>query len=273
MAQVMAPWVPSFTAAAATELETQPFITFAFATVDQSGLPHVRTVAFRGFLFNEKKTNVLTFTTDKRMIKYGEILSKGNFEACFYSHKLRKQFRFSGIAKFLDSDRTPNIVLPKPATLPENPKTDESDETPLEMERKSYHPGFVKGDDPLEYPLISPTLNKAIKGWDELPDLHPPTQDEWDSELNRQWESLSRTMKSSFRKPTPGSKVTKEKQKLLDSISRGVDGGSDDTGLQNFSLVCLFVDEVDYVDLSEGGRRSILRRAAGDQWKETEVCP
>ncbi|GMF01563.1 unnamed protein product [Ambrosiozyma monospora] len=103
--------------------------------------------------------------------------------------------------------------------------------------------------------------------------LHPPTDEEWEAERQRIWSGLSRGMKKSFKKPQPGSVLTDEKLKLLDSISRGVDGGSSE--YDNFVVVCMFVDSVDYVDFSGGGRdrRYVYKKTGLGTWREIEVCP
>lgn len=87
----MAPWVPMFTQSCKNA--KQAFIPFQFATVAESvdgiPLPKCRTVVFRDFLFDERKTNVLTFNTDLRSNKVEESFPNGNgtclFEACFIS--------------------------------------------------------------------------------------------------------------------------------------------------------------------------------------------
>ena len=77
MFQDMASWVPIFRNTIEGELtlneKNPPFVSFQLATVDAQGVPHVRTMVYRGFLFNDKTTNVLTFVTDKRMNKYEEL--------------------------------------------------------------------------------------------------------------------------------------------------------------------------------------------------------
>lgn len=61
-----------------------PFTTFQLATIDtKTGYPSNRTVVFRGWLFDNIETSVITFTTDKRMQKYQEILQNDKFEVVF----------------------------------------------------------------------------------------------------------------------------------------------------------------------------------------------
>lgn len=243
--QYMGPWIPSFSSAVNRNLESAPFVSFSFATVDQNGSPKVRTCAYRGFLFNDKKTNILTFTTDIRMEKFQHLSKNPKFEACFWFPDSNEQFRLSGNAKVLTHERISSI-----------------------------------NSEIGEYPLISPQLVKSNKSSLDLSQLQhqdystfeKPSTCEWESELNSKWEALSGNLKSSFRNPEPGSKIDSEKQKLLDSISRGVDGSHEEDGQKNFSLVLLLVDKVDYVNLNNPSR-CIYERYDDDQWTEDEVCP
>ncbi|CCH45706.1 hypothetical protein BN7_5291 [Wickerhamomyces ciferrii] len=247
--QYMAPWVPAFTNAVTRQLESNqlPFITCSFATVDSNGSPRVRTCIYRGFVFDDKKTNVITLTTDIRMEKYEHLTSNPKFETCFWFPTTNEQFRISGNAKILTTSNT---------------------------ETFSQELG--------EYPLVSPTALKQYSSsldlsnhenhHNSIHDLKPSAQ-EWEAELKNKWESLSRNLKSSFRKPDPGSVLTPEKQKLLDSISRGVDGSNEIDGTKNFGLVLLLPENVDYVNLNGHQSRYKHDRVDEDQWDETEICP
>lgn len=241
--QLMGTWVPAFSAAVARHLETEPFVTFSFATVDGKGNPSVRTCIYRGFVFGDKKTNVLSFTTDSRMEKLGHVQTNGKFEACFWFPKSNKQFRLSGQARTLTFATTNEI-------------------------------NAAIG----EYPLVSPNLLSRYRSFTDLAAIQStasqkPTSEEWEQELQSKWNDLSPKLKSSFRKPAPGSTVTGEKKKLLDSIARGVDGASETDGQKNYALVLLLVDRVDYVDLNGHQARYIYERYDSDQWSEEEVCP
>ncbi|SMN22491.1 similar to Saccharomyces cerevisiae YGR017W Putative protein of unknown function [Maudiozyma saulgeensis] len=88
------------------------------------------------------------------------------------------------------------------------------------------------------------------------------THEEWEDEIMRQWGQMSRGAKSLYRKPAPGSPLSEANRKKLDKIQRGVDGAHDDTGLENFGLVCLLVDKVDYLNLKDGsgGERRLFER-------------
>lgn len=242
----MAPWVPAFTNAVTRQLETASFITFSFATVDSNGAPKVRTCVYRGFIFNDKKTNVITFTTDIRMEKFEHLKTNPKFEACFWFPATNEQFRVSGDAKLLTMNNTTTF---------------------------NHELG--------NYPLISPNVIKQYSSSLDLSNTEHhntsapsnPSPQEWESELKGKWEDLSRNLKSSFRKPEPGSIITPEKQKLLDSISRGVDGSHEVDGAKNFALVLLLADKVDYANLNGHQSRYVYSRYDDDQWDETEICP
>lgn len=83
-----APWVPILNNCVSNELvatnNNPPFTTFQLATIDpKTGYPQNRTLIYRGWLFNNKSSNVITFTTDRRMEKYQELLHNDKVEAVF----------------------------------------------------------------------------------------------------------------------------------------------------------------------------------------------
>ncbi|KAH3681101.1 hypothetical protein WICPIJ_007933 [Wickerhamomyces pijperi] len=253
--QFMAPWVPSFRKAIQTHRESHPFVAFSFATVDSNNCPHVRTVIDRGFLFDDKKSNILTFTTDIRMDKLRDLSNNGKFEAVFWFEGTNEQFRVSGEAKVLTQDNVETFS------------------------------GSIG-----EYPLVSPGFLKSHSSGLDLSHFNQsqlslastatnsnhnrPSAEEWSQELQTKWGELSSNLKSSFRKPQPGSTITAEKQKLLDSLSRGVDGSNEEDGRKNYGLVLMLVDKCDYVNLSgPHHQRWLYERNAEDQWDETELCP
>lgn len=308
MLQSLALWNPSFTSAMQTELETgdSPFTIFNFSNVDSNNYPASRTCIFRGFLFDQEKTNVLMFTTDKRSSKYKDLLLNPKFDACFYFHKLRKQFRFKGTVRVISDELVPIISYEASNfdNLNDNDNEDEESDSSADSndKKKNDQQSLInqylslsnteqscKITEPLHYKLFSPKFVKSFEDSSvSLSDLahsytgrieqsvsKTPTREEWESERLRVWNALSRNMKKTFRKPTPGSPLTEEKRKLLDAINRGVDGSNSSTGYENFVVVCMFVDIVDEVNLSGSGydRRYIYRRTNNDTWKEHEVCP
>lgn len=297
--QYMAPWVPTFNSSVQAELvasnNTPPFVSFQFATCDDQGYPHNRTLVFRGFLFDDKSNNILTFTTDKRMSKYQELINNDKFEAVFYFAKLKKQFRFRGRARIIDEEYKPLIDLSsiQPKTILQkhiSRNSDDSDEDSdaesedgqLSLHVKAHH---NKQLNPVSYPVLSPTLNQKLQreksttnlSYTNLHDLsaidyYPPQQNEWEQEITRQWANLLKNLKSTFRKPLPLTPLTADNQKLIDKIARGVDGKKEEAGLTNFAVVALFVDYVDLVEL-EKDRRYIYKKDGYHTWSEEEVCP
>ncbi|KAH3680414.1 hypothetical protein WICMUC_000345 [Wickerhamomyces mucosus] len=250
--QYMGPWIPSFTNAISSHLDSSPFVTFSFATVDKSGFPKVRTCIYRGFLFNDKKTNILTFTTDIRMDKYEHLSSNPKFEAVFWFPATNEQFRLSGDAKVLTYNNTESFSQ----SLSNYPIV-----SPNAIKRYSSS-------------LDLSNIHNTLQHQQSVSDIHAkPTSDEWEGELNSKWEQLSGNLKSSFRKPEPGSSMSSDKQKLLDSISRGVDGSNADDGKKNFSLVLMLVDKCDYINLNGRQSRYQYERFDDDQWTEDEICP
>lgn len=113
MIHQMAPWVPQFIQSCKNH--TQAFVPFTFATVDtQTMKPKCRTVIFRDFLFHDKRSNVLTFTSDLRGDKVKEIRGNGEttapFEACFYFPNTWEQYRFSGECFVVSQRDMPAVV-------------------------------------------------------------------------------------------------------------------------------------------------------------------
>jgi hypothetical protein len=301
MLQPLALWSPSFTSALQTELETgeSPFTLFNFSNVDSNNYPSTRTCVSRGFLFGQENTNVLVFTTDKRSTKYKDLLKNPRFDACYYFHKMRKQFRFKGSVRMISDDLTPVISYEMKESNDQidsvDGNKDDSDTSSIEDESRSLISQYLsqsnntekrhKISEPLHYKLFSPEFVKAFEGSSvSLSDLghktnknisKTPTDEEWQNERLRVWNELSRSMKKSFRKPIPGSPLTEENRKLLDAINRGVDGSNSSTGYENFVVVCMFVELVDEVALGGSGsdRRYLYRKTNNDMWKEYEVCP
>ncbi|SCU98215.1 LADA_0H11386g1_1 [Lachancea dasiensis] len=326
MIHQMAPWVPQFIQS--WKNHSQTFTPFSFATVDPiTNRPKCRTVIFRDFLFHDKRSNVLTFTTDMRGDKVKEILASGSetapFEACFYFPSTWEQYRFSGKCFVVSQQQTPPISskynLPDAGTI-EYPilspsvhggaqelyKYDEGQQQQLkghgeagdEEEEQEDSEGSAaacqaeggsvpaSGSQPADLSRSSTSSSRGggapahpnrVLG---SPDYAPPLAKEWQLELTRQWFNLSRSTKAQFRKPDPGTPVTSETSKQLDKIQRGVDGAKEDAGFDNFGVVCLCIEEVDFLNLKDGrgGERWKFRRhvdpdTGAESWNEEEVCP
>lgn len=314
MLQSLALWNPSFTSAMQTELEAGdlPFVLFNFSNVDSNNYPSTRSCVLRGFLFDQEKTNVLVFTTDKRSTKYKDLLKNPRFDACFYFSKLKKQYRFKGTVRMISDDLTPNIAYESGFDLcnggnedvvDESNEGNKSDTSSIDDEHESLisqylsqHNKTLKPQtiyEPLNYKLFSPNFIKTFEDSSiSLSDLGNkmnshnineedeelskiPTTEEWQNERLRVWNALTRNMKKSFKKPIPGTPITEESRKLLDAINRGVDGNNSSTGYENFVVVCMFVELVDEVVMGGSGydRRHIYRKTHNHLWKEYEVCP
>lgn len=308
--QYMASWVPIFVSAMEAELAAKdnspPFTAFQFATVNRQGFPHTRTLINRGWLFDDKTTNVLTFVTDKRTDKYQELMDNDRFEAVFYFEKSRKQFRLRGHARLLDDNHVPQLDLEKiqprhiidmnsqgsssddEAESYRDTNPDESDDGLLfgkaPEKNETIRAGSVQAR-PLVFPIISPNVVSNIHkngsmmsmSFANLQDLNDtefsaPSQEEWNAEILRLWKSISKGLKLSFRGPLPRAELDETNQKLIDKISRGVDGKKEESGMKNFAVVAMFIDHVDYFD-DEKKRRFFYDRDETFHWHEMEVCP
>jgi pyridoxamine 5'-phosphate oxidase len=303
--QYMAPWVGGFVNTVDTALNAEggpPYVACQLATVDSQGFPHVRTLVYRGFLFNDKANNVITLTTDKRLDKYQELLHNDKFEAVFWFPNARKQYRFRGIARIIDDEYKPLVDVSSinPRTIIERERlsasesdsdSDNDDDSGARLELKALHSPVspplrpLNNNSPISHSIISPSLASTLQQYKsannllytnlhdlQSVDLRPPSDQEWDDEIARQWNGLSKKLKASFRKPTPKTKMDDVKQKKIDSIRRGVDGKKEESGLQNFALIALFTDYVDLYE-DEKDRRYIYEKDSYQMWSENEVCP
>lgn len=331
--QHMASWVPVFKAALENQLNigNEQYIPFQLSTIGTDGFPKARTVVFRGFLFSDKTNNILTFTTDTRMEKYKELEADDRIEAVFNLMSVKKQFRFKGRARIIDSKYKPIIDLStiQPRNYIRNVSSgydseeEEEEEEGEEEEEKGEENDNNNNDDdddndndndntrddndeadklsfsvktklnlntsvqnkPINHHLVSPALvhrlysatqekNMSFSNLGSLPEVNflPPTDTEWDEEISRQWESLSKHLKKTFRKPPPKSIMNHDNAKLIDSIHRGVDGKKEIDGLKNFAVIGLFIESCDYFD-NEKDKRVIFEKDSYHLWKEYEVCP
>lgn len=310
-----APWVSTFNHCLEHQLlsheNTQPFITFQLATIDnETGFPHNRTLVYRGWLFDDKSSNVITFTTDKRMSKYRELMANDKFEAVFYLSHVKKQFRFRGRARIISDECYPTIDLSglyysqwvqdtdliitsatddRPllyhqqlqALIGHQPSQSHLQAQPHGVQRHDEHRTNGKHHavevqkQPISSSVLSPTVgtinSHLIDDYSSI-EFIPPSKDDWDEEIERQWHQLLKKLKKSFRKPTPKEPITDSNAKLISSINRGVDGKKDDAGLTNFAVVGLFIEYVDFYELDKD-RRYIYEMDEFHQWSEQEVCP
>ena len=219
-------------------------------------------MVYRGFLFDDRRNNVLVFHTDLRSSKLKT--DSHLYECCFNFSNTWEQFRFDG-EWFVISRNGDHSVRDKLIA--------------------KYGVFISDRDKPVETRADNDTREA----------FRPVQAEDWQEEVIRQWNSLSRTAKALYKKPVPGSPLTEETSRQLDKLQRGVDGGKEDAGLENFGIVCLCVQRVDYLNLKGGhgggGERCIFeRRVKADVsetlveahhpdaedsavWEETTVCP
>ncbi|CAD1812929.1 Pyridoxamine 5'-phosphate oxidase family protein [Candida parapsilosis] len=266
-----APWVPILNNCVSNELaatdNNPPFTTFQLATIDsKTGYPQNRTLIYRGWLFNNKSSNVITFTTDKRMEKYQELLDSDKVEAVFWFGHIRKQIRFRGKVRLLDSEHQPSIDL--------NHITS-GEVTPIELDSNEDDSRARVQKQPVQTSLISPSFVENDNTQEDLSTYQyaPPTREEWQQELDRQWNGLSKALKTSFRKPDPKSPMTEDKAKLISKIQRGVDGKKEEDGYKNFAVGTIFVNYVDYYEQDKDKRFVYELDEESHTWTEEEVCP
>lgn len=276
----MAPWVPLFQQSCKNNLnEKHPFTPFQFSTVeistDDDGneevRPRVRTVVLRDFLFNDKKTNVLTFNTDLRSDKMKvNSNQKQYFESCFYFPGTWEQYRLSGewfSVSLNGENEIDDKMLAKYGILIKeiirsNDKNDDTTSTTTINEKNNDKTNDVDE-------------NNEMDEQGEITDIiyRFPECKDWNDEVMREWCTLSRSAKSLYRKPPPGEILTNETSKILDKIQRGVDGAKEDAGLENFCVVCLCIDQVDYLNLKDGrgGERRVFRRCFDAVLSESDL--
>ncbi|SCV00046.1 LANO_0F04940g1_1 [Lachancea nothofagi CBS 11611] len=308
MIHQMAPWVPQFIQS--WKNHSQTFTPFYFATIDPlTNKPKCRTVIFRDFLFHDKRSNVLTFTTDLRGDKVKEILASGAetapFEACFYFPSTWEQYRFSGKCFVVSQKQAPPIssmynqtdpgtieypilspgVYGEDQVLYQHENDQESDhesDSESEVASDGTRPSPPEARRP-ELSRCSTRSSNGLKHSNHIlgpKDYSPPLAKEWSLELNRQWANLSRSTKAQFRKPDPGVPLTSGTRKQLDKIQRGVDGAKEDAGFDHFGVVCLCIEEVDFLNLKDGRggerwkyHRNVDASNGVETWNEAEVCP
>ncbi|KAL6937426.1 hypothetical protein ACO0RG_003932 [Hanseniaspora osmophila] len=257
--------------------------------------PSCRTVVFRDFLFNDKKSNILTYVTDLRSEKLQDIKDNGGvFEACFYFPDTMEQYRLSGSTQVVISLETLSTLSHAPAVInnlvvspsicgghtksvlkkmesllkqKESKKTGNNANATLQtngVDVKSTASSAESHNDHSDTESLDEQIYEVTEDLEENKDIDidtyaPPTEREWFLELQRHWMNLSKTSRSQYRKPEPGLRINDDLEKKLDKINRGVDGQTEEVGLPNFGIVCLIVDKVDYLNLKNNGNR-------GERW-------
>lgn len=281
------PWVPAMDTCLS---QTSRPHTFTFCTLSRDGLPRARTCVFRSWLFNDRSTGVLLFTTDKRSAKMSDLTyNQGKFEACFYFPNPGAQFRLAGFAQPLSLHQHPTMAMPAAAPfLPPPPHfhymhsqpqlasspPSSGDDEDSDHDHWSCAPKPAPPTHNLPYPLYSPAWKEATSIYAAAAEHAPPppTPDEWRAEYMRIWASMRPEAKASFRRPQPGQPLSPSNSKLIDAISRGVDGSHDERGLDNFIVMVMFVNSVDHLS-DRLNRRAQYDRENIEDWSEQEVCP
>ncbi|KAK9240334.1 pyridoxamine 5'-phosphate oxidase-domain-containing protein [Lipomyces kononenkoae] len=130
--------------------------------------------------------------------------------------------------------------------------------------------------------LVYLTTEKEVVIHDAALDEVAAASSEVQAEFDRAWNSLSPMMRLSFCKPNPGAELTAERWQVLEKIEKltdeakagaGVAAELLDEGKQNFVLILLGPETVDYVDVEGVGRRILFSRANEYEWVFHEICP
>lgn len=268
--QSISPWVPLIREAGLTRSASK-FIPFTFCTVSRDNRPKARTCVFRGWLFDDPSTGVLEFTTDIRMNKVDDLQNSDLFESVFYFPDTRMQFRISGFCQMISSNTFPSLISRSPLSPIGSPRSSTFNGP---SSGSSTNENSNSNSDASLYPICSPSKSEdELKNLAKSGQFPSPTEQEWTTEYDRLWDALSSNMKSTFKKPPPGTTLNEESRKAIDSISRGADGLSENEGKSNFVVMLMFPNSVDMVNLHDGGQRSLFDRVNYDEWTEEEVCP
>lgn len=84
---------------------------------------------------------------------------------------------------------------------------------------------------------------------------------------------MRQSTQATFRRPPPGSHMSPPSHRAIDKIARGVDGYSDESGLENFTVLVMFVNHADCLTDKYMNRRILYHRVNEGEWVEEEVCP
>lgn len=293
MAQIP-PWVPALSSCIAQSPRPH---TFTFCTVSRDNMPRARTCVFRSWLFNDPSTGVLIFTTDQRSSKISDLIYQdGKYEACFYFPAMSMQVRLSGFTQILSYHQYPTAMdiasssgpgrhPPSPtgtpafypttsahpaaaAAMSQMPPNTISHAMFANQHQTSYNPPSKK------YPVYSPTYKSTHDMFSSSQGRAPaPSPDEWRAEFLRVWSTMRQSAQASFRRPPPGSPMSPPSHSAIDKIARGVDGYSDESGLENFTVLVMFVNHADCLTDRYMNRRVLYHRVNEGEWVEEEVCP
>ena len=304
MAQIP-PWVPALDSCISQSPKPH---TFTFCTISHENMPKARTCVFRSWLFSDASTGVLVFTTDKRSNKISDLAHQdGKYEACFYFPNFSMQFRLSGFTQILSHHQYPSMTDISSTTIPCMPPpsptappgfypggTHLTPYPPNMQHNRHHHHQQQQHSQHLQnphnnfnqfvprpsipppskkYPVYSPGYKKTHDIYLEYTRPPSPTPEEWRAEYCRIWAEMRQSTKAAFRQPTPGTVMTDQNAYLIDAISRGVDGISDDAGMSNFTVLVMFVNHADCLTDRYMNRRLLYHRVNEGEWVEEQVCP
>ncbi|OMJ14798.1 Pyridoxine/pyridoxamine 5'-phosphate oxidase 2 [Smittium culicis] len=194
------------------------------ATVNSELRPKVRAVVLRGFMGsvqpgssssgNGEGCDDLVFSTHLKTDKVGEIQHNKFCEVGFFFPETMEQFRIGGIASVLGIDKAASEV----------------------------YFGNGKNDD-----SSTSVPSAAFLGIEDLNESSKIVGTENDI-LSITYEKHSNSLKRWFNGPVPGSKVSSSNNTVIETPNEGT---STSAVCQNYGLICLQADRVDYCDLSQ----------------------
>ncbi|KAL1899607.1 hypothetical protein Cpir12675_001376 [Ceratocystis pirilliformis] len=229
--------------------------------------PRARTVVFRGF-WGELPANphnpaprnpqywqseVLCITTDVRMAKVVELGGDENggggpFEAVFWIPDTMAQWRIRGRGYFLGQDADDNV--------------DKCSLVRDQVQPRMWRASSEEGQECRQGLEESSEMDRATKLWS------------WAREVTAHFGNLSPMMRGSFRNPAPGTALSSGPGREGLGQGQSVEDLHDALARENFRVVLLVPDEVDYVDLSDSSKaKRWLYTIDGGEWGAQELWP
>ncbi|TPX06971.1 uncharacterized protein E0L32_011116 [Thyridium curvatum] len=187
-------------------------------------------------------SDLLTFTTDRRMHKAADVLSPGGLgggpvEACFWAAEAQAQWRVRGRAWVLS------------AAGADGPGAAEARRAVRERMRPSSSSSSSS----------SSAAADPERGQDQDQD---DLSWSWSREVKAHFGNLSPMMRGTFRNPPPGTPRAVAPEQGL-GLGQQVDGVEDALALGNFRVCVIVPDEVELVDLSDAADpRRLVRTVA-----------
>ncbi|ODV92838.1 hypothetical protein CANCADRAFT_1433 [Tortispora caseinolytica NRRL Y-17796] len=255
----------------------EPSQTFTLCTVSD-GVPHGRTCVFRGWLFDDRRSGVLVITTDARSDKMKDLGLDS------YRKSAIKNSSSPEPSPSMNPSPFPSVISNYKAS-PSQSGIDIANASAAHIDDIDKNSTASLSNSPFEGVFYFPKPKKQVRLSGQIIPLslalpkptdyfiQPPPGKTWNDEVMRVWNALSDEMRVSFHGPPPGQPLSAQHEKLLDAMSRGVDGNDPSSGLANFVVLLLHVDKVDYVQLKQPIKRTIITRASEDEWNMQNVCP